>query len=404
MNSISIEMFPASYGDSFFVSCGTERKTHLLIDTGFSSTYTDYISEKLQRLRKNGERLALLVITHIDADHISGALKLLEENGHSNWPNIVNIDQIWHNSYRHLQWDNIDNGLELSSREMKILDEIRVQGFPQEIRNKESLEEPIGAKQGSSLASLILKGDYLWNNVFGGQAACVENQQVIRLSDDVSITMLTPTLDKLKSLKSYWRKELYKLGYKNEISHSVVFDDAFEFLISRENKSTVLQFEQRISYSKQSLESIALSDFVEDASVVNGSSMSFIIHCNDKKVLFLGDTHPSDVELQLRTLYGDQPKWYDAVKISHHGSSGNTSPSLLRLIESSIYLISTNGAKYNHPDVETLARIVCRDINSKKRLIFNYETSASTFMNIDQWKAAYNYEVEIAGNGFQIEI
>jgi hypothetical protein len=401
---MSIEMFPASYGDSFFVSCGTEHQTHILIDTGFTSTYNDYIRERLEVLHKDGGCLALLAITHIDADHISGALKLLEENGHSSSPSIINIDQIWHNSYRHLQWDQIDNDFELSRRGMKILDEIRAQGFPRELRNKENQEVPISAKHGSSLASLIFKGDYSWNSVFGGQAACVENQRAIRLSDDVSLTMLTPTLDRLTNLKSYWRKELYKLGYKIEMGQNEFFDDAFEFLVSRENQSAILQFEQRISHSIPNLESFAMSDFVEDTSVVNGSSMSFIIQCNNKKVLFLGDTHPSDVEWQLRNLYGDQPVWYDAVKISHHGSSGNTSSSLLQLIESPIYLISTNGVKYHHPDIETLARIVCRDINLKKRLIFNYETPASAYMNKEQWKVAYNYEVEIASNRLVIEI
>lgn len=53
-----------------------------------------------------------------------------------------------------------------------------------------------------------------------------------------------------------------------------------------------------------------------------------------KKILFLGDSHPCIIEQELRSLYGEGPIWFDAVKVSHHGSSGNTSPSLLKLIDS----------------------------------------------------------------------
>ncbi|MFS0557715.1 hypothetical protein [Brevibacillus sp. 179-C9.3 HS] len=45
MESIKIEMFPASYGDSFLVSSGDgdTGRTNILIDSGFKSTYEEYI-------------------------------------------------------------------------------------------------------------------------------------------------------------------------------------------------------------------------------------------------------------------------------------------------------------------------------------------------------------------------
>lgn len=404
LGTIHIEMFPASYGDSFFVSCGDKNKTHLLIDSGFSSTYTEYIRDRLQQLRKSGERLTLLVVTHIDADHLSGALKLLEENGHSSSPHIISIDQIWHNSYKHLQWEKNGNPTELSSREMKILDAIRAQGFPRELKKAENQEEPISAKQGSSMASLILKGDYLWNSIFGGKAVSADNLQLVHLNDDVRITLLTPTFHELKQLEKYWRKELYKLGYKNELIQDGIFDDAFEFLVSREKRSSIFNFQKKISFAKASIEALAQSEFVEDTSVVNGSSISFILHCKDKKILFLGDSHPSSIERQLRTLYDEKPIWFDAVKVSHHGSNGNTSPSLLQWIDSANFFISTNGAIYQHPDMESVARIVSRETKIRRNLIFNYGTPVSAYMDDEERKEKYNYEVQIVPWGQHIEI
>ncbi len=48
----------------------------------------------------------------------------------------------------------------------------------------------------------------------------------------------------------------------------------------------------------------------------------------------------------------------DALKVSHHGSKGNTSPELLRLLDAKRYLFSSSGAFFKHPDAETAARAI----------------------------------------------
>ncbi|MBL0386380.1 MBL fold metallo-hydrolase [Tumebacillus sp. ITR2] len=404
MGSVYIEMFPASYGDSFLISCGDSNRTNLLIDSGFKSTYDDYIRDRLLQLSNNGERLALLVITHIDADHLSGALALLKENEHSSAPKIIPIDKVWHNSFRHLQWEKDSSPLELEVREKKALEEVAAQGYPDELKKEEDKQKPISAKQGSSLASLILQGGYSWNVDFAGQAACVENQREIEFSSDVKLILLSPTLNKLKNLEEYWKKALYNLGYKKKITDDAVFDDAFEFLVSREKAPAVLNVEKNISFSKISLEKLVKEQFTEDTSATNGSSISFVMQYMDKRILFLGDSHPSVIEQELRTLYGEGPIWFDAVKISHHGSSGNTSPALLQLIDSANFFVSTNGMRFKHPELVTLARIVCRESEVKRNLIFNYETPASVYMDDEQRKEKYNYEVRILSEGQMIEI
>ena len=50
----------------------------------------------------------MLVVTHIDNDHIGGIIELLKENGSNENPHIIEIRNIWHNSYRHLQFDKKD--------------------------------------------------------------------------------------------------------------------------------------------------------------------------------------------------------------------------------------------------------------------------------------------------------
>ena len=49
---------------------------------------------------------------------------------------------------------------------------------------------------------------------------------------------------------------------------------------------------------------------------------------------------------------------FDAVKLSHHGSKGNTSRALCDAIACPRWLVSTNGARFGHPHPEVLSRVV----------------------------------------------
>ena len=100
---IEIKMYPAKKGDAFLVSFGTKKEINILIDMGFIDTYQNHIKHDLIELNQKGRSIDLLVITHIDQDHIQGAIKFFEENGSSN--NIIEVKEVWHNSYRHLQFD-----------------------------------------------------------------------------------------------------------------------------------------------------------------------------------------------------------------------------------------------------------------------------------------------------------
>jgi hypothetical protein len=70
-----------------------------------------------------------------------------------------------------------------------------------------------------------------------------------------------------------------------------------------------------------------------------------------------------------------------ALKLSHHGSKGNTTPGLMRTIDCQNYLVSTDGSIFHHPDAEA---IECVLANSKSaRLFFNYQSQYTT-----GWKSA----------------
>lgn len=67
-----------------------------------------------------------------------------------------------------------------------------------------------------------------------------------------------------------------------------------------------------------------------------------------------------------------EDKAYSLVKLPHHGSANNISSDFIKRIESDMYLVSTNSKKYNHPDIETLAKIASKRTEYVKKIYYNY--------------------------------
>src|SRR5438552_1464775 len=75
---ISIELLPVAHGDSIWLEYGSApRISRVLIDGGPANTYQTGLRLRIEKLAENDRTFELVVITHIDADHIDGALILL---------------------------------------------------------------------------------------------------------------------------------------------------------------------------------------------------------------------------------------------------------------------------------------------------------------------------------------
>jgi len=77
--------------------------------------------------------------------------------------------------------------------------------------------------------------------------------------------------------------------------------------------------------------------------------------------MFLGDAHSPvlvDAIKRLLAKRGEEKLVLDAVKLPHHGSRNNVSRELIELLDCRRFLISTNGNIFEHPDAESIARII----------------------------------------------
>jgi len=91
--SIKFNFFKALAGDSILIS--TDR-TNILIDGGFGITYEEQIKPKLNRINNC---LDLVVLTHIDEDHICGLIEMIKNDR----KNTNKIKELWFNSIKSIR-------------------------------------------------------------------------------------------------------------------------------------------------------------------------------------------------------------------------------------------------------------------------------------------------------------
>lgn len=384
--NVRVKIYPAKNGDCFLVSFWeiTTEKKHLLIDCGYVDTFQKYLKDDLIKIGESGGTLEKLILTHIDADHIQGAIRFLKDN---NAKKFIAIKEVWHNTYRHLC---VQKEGEIDIKQERILQQIIRRGNSQS-ESKQG-EKGISAEQGTTVGALLLQGKYSWNSDFNNQAVCIEQRSEIELKPGTNIYLLSPDKQKLGKLKDLWTDELKRYGANFNSGNAQLYDDAFEMLLSWEIEKTKIA-PKPISATKETLEEILKTPFDEDYTATNGSSIAFILQAQDKKILFLADAHPGLIVQSLNEYQNEGTIIFDLIKVSHHGSFGNISRELLHKIDSEKYLISTNGQKHGHPDKETIVHIITRKSGFHRKLYFNYITANSKYFDRKDWKEKYNYSI-----------
>ena len=151
--------------------------------------------------------------------------------------------------------------------------------------------------------------------------------------------------------------------------------------------------------STPALDALLAKQSRPDNAAANGSSIAFLAEFGGKSCLFLADAHADAVCASLKRLLeqrGLERLAVDAVKVSHHGSKGNTTDELMSLIESPRFLFSTNGAQFGHPDQEAVRRVIGRSTQGETELFFNYLTDRNREWETAGLQEQLNYAVTYA--------
>lgn len=331
-------MLPAREGDCLWIRYGTAAKPRqILIDGGRAATAKD-LKARFAALPPARRRFELLIVSHVDRDHIEGILSLVKDKSLG-----LQFDDVWFNGFDHLK------DVEL---------------------------ETFGAVQGEVLSQYLATRKPTWNAAWKRKAVCLGTKGLrsVDLPGGMTLTLLSPDRAKLTKLIPVWEKECKKAGL-------------IPGAAAKPSEPPGLE-----SFGAIDIEQLAASPFHEDPTQANGSSIAVIAEFGGKRALLAADAHTDRLSASIKTFKKTAKKLkLDAFKVAHHGSEHNVSRALLELVDCPRYLVSTNGSYFKHPTPSAMARLV-KFAGQGATFCFNYRSKFTTVWDDATWKAKYGYQ------------
>ncbi|MFP9132765.1 MBL fold metallo-hydrolase, partial [Shewanella algae] len=165
-NNIELTTLTDSNADSFLIKFnGEQRNKHILIDGGFKGDGKKAL-KLIEKIFEQGDTLDLVVLTHVDLDHVNGLLTLFESNS-------VNAETI----------GTVLFNVPHSKAELEAIKEKRTQ---------------CGYQEGNELLGLIVSK--------GIKLTKAQQGDKFSIDDDLFIDILSPTKSALEADHSNWRE------------------------------------------------------------------------------------------------------------------------------------------------------------------------------------------------------
>lgn len=354
---LTIHMLPAAHGDCLWIEYGPPGAVRrVLVDGGVAPTY-EALRAKIKALPVEQRRFELLVVSHVDADHIEGIVKLLSADGMD-----ATFGDVWFNGYQHL-----------------------TEGTPTDF----------GGLQGEYLSALIQERKLPWNEAFHGRAVVVPDEgalPVVELKGGLKLTLLSPNRRTSLKMAEAWEDEVRKAGLDPESPGKK--DEALKMLETKGKRLVARSFAEE---EGPDVDALAAEPYKGDTAPANGSSIAFLLEYNKKSALLAADAYSDVLAPNVRRLLAARAASIlevDAFKLPHHGSRANLSPELLTLIHTRSVLVSTSGAIFGHPDAEAIARVVKAE--KKSTFHFNYRSDETAIWDNEETKKQHGYTTRYA--------
>ncbi len=334
---LTLEALDASEGDCLLLLYGTARRPRLVaIDGGPRATCGRALLPRLLELRAASPRpdaplpLELLVVTHVDSDHIAGVVALtgrLRELQQRDAEPPITIRELWHNSFD------------------SVLDERQVARAIEFVNTL-----PGGADIGAGEVASISEGRRLYDDAtalgvainleFGDLVARADDAAVeVPCGDGLTLTVLGPARQQLEAFRQEWDAAMRRApAAAGQVASTGTLDT-----------------------SRPNLASIVL--------LAESGGCSLLL-AGDAR----GDHILAGLEAAGRLPPGGSVH-VDVFKLPHHGSSRNNTAELLERVTADTYVISANG-KHANPDRVTLDRLAAARGDARYTVVCTFPEAA----------------------------
>jgi beta-lactamase superfamily II metal-dependent hydrolase len=328
----SLDVRRARKGDCLIVHYGTRNNPGLvLIDGGPAKVYKPHLKPRIEQIRKarnltEDESLPvdLLMVSHIDDDHINGVLELTKElvdAADSQKPLPLKIRSFWHNTFDDIIGNSPDellNAVKASFGAAALRGEPDTEGLePAAARVLASTEQGFHLRDDARKLKLRINPEFNGKLVMAGGKG-----KKIDMGRGLKFTVAGPMKAELLDLQK----------------------DHDDFLKKQKNKKSTTE---------------ALASFT-DTSVPNLSSLVLLAEAGKKRILLTGDARGDKILLGFELvglLKKDGGMHVDILKMPHHGSDRNMDPIFFRRITADHYVFSGNGENGN-PERATLQMLL----------------------------------------------
>ena len=303
----------AAFGDCLLLKYGTNSSPrYILIDGGPPDVYQMHLSHVLQQIVNEQAPLDLVVLSHVDKDHVIGLLDYFTALRLPNHGLPVPTG-VWHNSFS----ATVDpNGL-IAPR----LSALIAPNVASVMSNSGMAVQ--GISEGVGLRTQVLALNLPLNNGFQGGLITVDNSPGTLTFSNLQLTVVGPTQANLDALEQKW------IDWLDNHENAILSGDPFVMANS-------------------------------DASVPNLSSIMLLAEADGRTMLLTGDgrsDHLLDGLAQAGLLDANGKMHVDVLKLPHHGSNRNITKTFFRKVTADIYVASANGRDDN-PDLATLIWLV----------------------------------------------
>jgi len=370
----SLDVIRARKGDCLLLHYGSKEEPRLMIiDGGPRKVYLPHLKPRLEEIKqarglKNDDPLEvdLLMVSHVDDDHIQGILDLTKDLIQDD-PKFLRVLRFWHNSF-----ENIISDLpaELSASFTNKFGAASIEGEPPDLTIDSDEEEEVvvsslkvlaSIKQGAQLRSDVIKKlkATLNEDFDGGLILANQAGEAIDMEDGLKFTVVGPMVAELKKLHAKhqaWLKELEKGGKSPED---------------------------------------VLSAYV-DKSVPNLSSLVLVAEVDEKRMLLTGDARGDKIleGLELVRLLDLNGKMHvELLKVPHHGSANNLDNDFFERITANHYVFSGNG-EHGNPEREALEMLVNARGDADYRVHLTYPVDEIDIGRKKDWEIEQGKEMK----------
>jgi Metallo-beta-lactamase superfamily len=317
-----LEALQAKHGDCLLLHYGLDDDPALmLIDGGPDTVYRQALLPRLVQIREQRAirgplPLSLVMVSHIDDDHINGLLDLTDaliDDLDNERPRRLVIDAFWHNSFEDiLGGEALPNTASAAASVASVLPQFAPPGT----RDHEAAvlaSVPQGQRLRDNARRLNITPV---NRPFDGLIKA-DRSGPIEWDKGLRLHVVAPSAQRLQQLQEVWDQQLRKQDDKKEAAVAAY----------------------------------------RDKSPYNLSSIVVLASLGGKRMLLTGDARGDDILHGLaeeELLDANGRIHVDLLKLPHHGSQNNVEPEFFQTVTADHYVVSGDRERHPNPHPEAM--------------------------------------------------